>query len=637
MTASPCNEGRCNNAEPPGSHRRAAILKPILFAAFGLLAASQGAWALNPPTELTPPEPPAAGSQQQPLPPQGGGSGGNGSGIDTEPLPAPTTSQPLPPSDMPPPDMPAQEPGATLPGALPMPAQPMPMPAAAAAAPAAAIGADLGPNLWLGTETSRLMTLIPQLPAPVTVPGPRDLQLRLLTSAAVPQGAQPGSDPLLSFKADRLNAMGFSDAALGLTSAAANAAPANPQQAVEQALTAGDTNTACATVDSTIARMPTPDLYWRKALIFCQLARQQTDQASLGLDLLREMPNKDAATSNFVAAASVVTGDAKPKSVKKIATGDPVLIATLKLAGLPTPAAAANAAPKPVGPAGAVAIARDGAQPLPNRIEAAERAFSAGLIPIEELIALYELAPSANGDPVAAVSASDSPLNRAALYKAAASAAVPDLRARLIGAALQRGRVRGDYFAQVKLYAPYAQQVQPARNLAWFAPEAARVLFLSGNNDRGGFWLNLVETAGANADVARQAPGLRLLGRLARGRGGTTGNQDPVAAWGRAVNASQQQQTQVYAIFAGLGQRIGGWTGISPITQNGSLAQQINQAALSGRRGETVLLSLVAFGGDRLASTDPAAMSSALGGLSAVGLGKEAHQIALEAAVLIGL
>ena len=110
---------------------------------------------------------------------------------------------------------------------------------------------------------------------------------------------------------------------------------------MEQALTAGDSNTACATVDSEIARMATPDLFWRKALIYCQLSRQQTDQAGIGLDLLREIPDKDAATSNFVAVASVVTGDAKPKSVKKIASADPVLIATMKLAGMPAPAAAA--------------------------------------------------------------------------------------------------------------------------------------------------------------------------------------------------------------------------------------------------------------------------------------------------------
>lgn len=617
---------RCNDRIP----RRPAVLRPAAFAALALLAASSGlsldsAWALSPPTELGPPAPTA----DNPLPP-----GGSGSSIESQPLPAPTEVQPLPPPDATGAEPGTMLPGATLPGATVPGAAPPPP---AAAAPLPPIGADLGSNLWLGSETSRLMSLIPQLPAPVTVPGPRDLQLRLLTSMAVPAGAAPGTDPLLAFKADRLNAMGFSERAMGMTSAAANLAPADPQQAVEQALGAGDSGSACATVDSELAKMATPDLFWRKALIYCQLARQQTDQASLGLDLLREMPSKDAATSNFVAVASVITGDAKAKSVKKIASADPLLVATLQLAGLPAPAAAAVVPPKPAGLAAALLTARDGTQPLPDRIAAAERAFAAGLLPLEELTALYQQAPAASGDPVASLAGADTPMTRAALYKAAAAASTPDVRARLIGAALQRGRLRGDFFTQVALYTPFAQQVQPARNLAWFAPEAARLMFLTGNNDRGAFWLNLVESAPGNPDLARQAPGLRLLGRLARGKGGIVGDQDPVAAWARATGAGQDKAAQVYGLFAGLGQKIGGWTGYTPLTQSGSIAAQINQAALSGRRGETVLLSLIAFGGDRLAASDPAALTAALGGLNSVGLGKEAHDIALQAAVLIGL
>jgi hypothetical protein len=71
--------------------------------------------------------------------------------------------------------------------------------------------------------------------------------------------------------------------------------------------------------------------------------------------------------------------------------------------------------------------------------------------------------------------------------------------------------------------------------------------------------------------------------------------------------------------------------------QSGSMAAQINAAALGGRRGETVASSLVALGGDKLAATDPAALAATLGGLSSIGLGKEARQIALEAGILIGL
>jgi hypothetical protein len=520
---------------------------------------------------------------------------------------------------------------------MPAPAAAAPSPQAVPAGPPpAAIGADLGPNLWQGSQLSQLMALVPQLPAPVTVPALRDLQLRLLTTNAT-AGSQPGQDPLVPLRAERLNAMGFADAALALTSAAVTQAPATPEQAVEQALRDGNTAGACGQVDDALGKMESPDLYWRKALIFCQLSRQQTDQAQLGLDLLRETPNPDADTRNFLAVAAVATGDATVKSIKKpIVTEDPVLTALMQVAGLPAPKPRTNVAPRAVGLALAAATARDGSQQLPVRIEAAERAFAAGLVTLDELTALYQQAPMPQGDPVAGISASDSPMTRAALYKATSAAAMPDLRARLIGAAIQRARARGDYLIQATIYAPFAQQVQPARNITWFAPEAARLMFFSGNFDRGRFWLNIVDTAVANPDLARQAPGLRLLARIARNGGAAMGN-DPVAAWRQATGAAERPGAQIYAIFAGLGQKIGGWTGIAPITTGAGYASRINAAAVAGRRGETLLLSLVALGGDRVAAAEPDALATAIGGMTSVGLGREARQVALEAALSIGL
>jgi hypothetical protein len=602
------------------------------------LLASRPALALSPPTELTPPEPPA-GSDQQSVPPLPG----NGDAIESAPLPQPD----LPPQQ---PDV-SMQPGAT--GAQPLPSGGAAQPAAAQPAsaqslppaatppsetPPPSIGADLGPNLWFGSQLSQLMALLPRLPAPVTVPSVRDLQLRLLTTQASPQGVSPGADPLVPFRAERLNAMGFSDVALALTQSSAAAPPADPQDAVEQMLAKGDASSACDRVDAQVASTPTPDLFWRKAIIFCQLARKQVDQAEIGLDLLREGAGKDPSTANFITAASVAAGDQPAKSVKKpIVTSEPILVAMLKLAGLPAPAGAGVVAPRAVGAAAWVATYRDTTQPIGDRIGAAEHAFAAGLISRDDLAAIYSVVPMQAGDPVANTAATDSPLTRAVLYNATAAAQLPDIRARQIAAALLRARGRGDYFATVALYAPFAQQVQPARNLAWFAPEAARVMFLSGNVDRGAFWLNIVDTSSANPDLARQAPGLRLLGRIARGAGSPLGTGDPVAAWQQATGASPQQAQQIYAIFAGMGQRIGGWTGITPITQAGSMAAQINAAALSGRHGETILTALVALGGDKLAATDPAALAASLGGLASIGLGKEARQIALEAGVLIGL
>jgi hypothetical protein len=620
MTGCRCNE----RADSPLNRmkRTAFGIVVVLAAALPL----QSALALSPPTDLTP-QPPAGSDAQTvpPLPP------GNGAEIESAPLPQPDLA---PQPDLQPGATDAQ-PGAEQDPGVAAPAQ-QPLPAAAMPPAPASIGADLGPNLWFGSQLSQLMGLLPRLPAPVTVPSVRDLQLRLLTTNASPQGVSPGSDPLVPFRAERLNAMGFSDAALGLTQSAATAPPADPQDAVEQMLAKGDAASACDRVDAALASNAAADPFWSKALIFCQLSRKQVDQAEIGLDTLRETASKDPATANFIAAASVAVGDQPAKSVKKILTSDPLLVATLKLAGLPV-SGGGVAAPKAVGPAAWVATYRDTTQPIADRIGAAERAFAAGLIPADELAAIYRTVPNVQGDPVAGVAASDSPLTRAVLYNATASAQLPDARARLIAAALLRARQRGDYFATVALYAPFTQQVQPARNLAWFAPEATRVMFLSGNADRGGFWLNIVDTSAANPDLARQGPGLRLLGRIARGAGSPLGNGDPVAAWQQATGVGPQQAQQIYAIFAGLGQRIGGWTGITPIMQSGSMAAQINAAALGGRHGETILTALVAMAGDKLGATDPAALGATLGGLTSIGLGKEARQIALEAGVLIGL
>src|SRR5262249_54294410 len=152
--------------------------------------------------------------------------------------------------------------------------------------------------------------------------------------------------------------------------------PANPQDAVEQMLTKGDATSACDRVDAQLAQTATPDIFWRKALIFCQLARKQVDQAEIGLDLLREMPSKDPSTANFITAASVAAGDQSAKSVKKIQTSEPILVAMLNLAGLPSSAGGGVAAPRAVGPAAWVAVYRDTTQPIADRIGAAEHAFA---------------------------------------------------------------------------------------------------------------------------------------------------------------------------------------------------------------------------------------------------------------------
>lgn len=576
----------------------------------------------------TPPADPGttatSGVQSQPLPPL--------------PLPAPEAT-PAPGAVPPGTPQPAPQPLPGQPATTAMP-QPVPPPAPQPAVQAAPVdagapgllddaNAGLGANLWQGSSAARLISWMPRLPAPQLQPSLRDLQVRLLLTKAPGPNASGGIDTLVPLRAERLHAMGFSTEALLLTKAAGNAAPIDAREAFEKALNAEDATTACAKVDEVANAQQVLDLYWRKALLYCQIERDQDAQAGIGLDLLRELPNKDANTKNIIALAGVLLGEGKAKKLKLAGDPDALQAAMMRKVGLKPKNVQAAPEPKSAGPAAAAAIARDSTQPLDTRIERGEFAFAAGLLSADELIGLYRQTKF-TGDPL---TLPDTPSNRGQLYQAADQAFDPVRRAQFIQRALLTAQARGAYFTTAALYRPIADKVTPAPNLAWFAPEAARLMFWSGNVDKGGFWLNLAQGAqAANPTVARSVPGLQILAQIS----GLTGayDADPVATWQQATAASPLAVDRLRGIQAGLG--LPGVAAVSFPAPSGDAAA-MSEAAQAGRRGETVLLALNALGGKGLANADGATLAQSLGGLNAVGLGPEAKRIALEAAILAGL
>jgi hypothetical protein len=607
MNASPCNK---------------AVRGLLGASALGalLLAVSPASVSALSPGDPTPIGLPDQQTDDPAAPPQDDGSTAaaeSQGGINSAPLP------PLPPA---PPELPpSTNPTATGGGV----GQPAPPTGDAMAADGAGLlddsNAGLGASIWQGSSGAKLISLLPRLPAPQTQPSLRDLQVRLLLTKAPGPNAGAGIDTLVPLRAERLHAMGFSAEAMLLSNAAANAAAVDARGSFEKALTADDTNAGCARVDEVVASQQIIELYWRKALLFCQIARGQDGQASLGLDLLRETADKDAHTNDFIALAAGLLGEGKIKKVKLAGSPDPLLAAMMRKAGLKTQTAESAAPPKPAGLAGEAAVARDAAQPLERRVEAGELAFAGGLVSADELIGLYRQVKF-TGDPLAMP---DSPMMRAQLYQAADQAFDPVRRAEFVQRALQDARARGMYFSQGALYRPIADRITPAPNLAWFAPEAARLMLWSGNVERGGFWLNLAQGSSAGQpEVARAVPGLELLAQIA----GLTGNysQDPILAWQQA-GGNPALAERLRGIQAGLG--LPG--GIATAATGDAAA--IASAAQAGRRGETVLLALVALGGRGLASADGATLAQSLGGLSAVGLHEEARRIGLEAAMLAGL
>lgn len=493
----------------------------------------------------------------------------------------------------------------------------------------------LGARMWQGSSVVKLTALLPQLPAPVTEPALRDLQLRLLLTQASGPTTAAGIDSLVPLRADRLHVMGFDAEALQLArQLSAPGVVRDPREAVDRLWISDDKNGACSQVQMQVAGEQSIEPYWRRALVFCQILQGDTDQASIGVDLLREQAAGDPQTKDFIAVASVLLGDSKAQSLKKpIANPDPLLAAMMKQAKLP--GAEGSGSPKPVGAALAAATARDGSKPLPERLQAGETAFATGLIPADELTGLYQQVKPAASD--AELAGADAPEHRARLYQRAQQGQMPESRLQWVTQALREARARGDYFSAVALYAPLLEQMTPNPGLAQFAPEAARALFAAGNTDRAGFWLNLATGPGSTAQTVRDAAGLRLLGRIAGLYGSRDAGADPVAEWRQAQGsgANDAAAQRLYGILAGLGESVGGRDATTFAGGNPDIAT----AAQAGRRGETVLLALVTLNGNgkKLVQADGAALAQSLGGLTAVGLQQDARRIGTEAAILAGL
>lgn len=525
----------------------------------------------------------------------------------------------------------------------PLPAEPLPGAVVPDSSQAGAGQLDagqggFGPDLWQDSEVSRLMRLIPKLPAPVSVPSLGDLQRRLLMTAAPSAGATATIDPLTPLRADKLHQMGFNDDAVGLTGGSAMTGPMDPQEAVEKALLANDNIAACQQVDGVMARNEPPSLFFRRAVIFCQIMRKENDPASLGLDLLRERNDPDPATKDFIKLAALANGETK-RVPKSVAEPDPLNVALMKTVGMTAPVAIGAAPIVPVGAGGAVMVARDGARPLPERLAAAEQAFKFGLIPAQELGDLYLQLPAGIADPATAIGMSDTVEFRAQLYQAAYRGGAPATKARVIDAALKKARQRGDYLSQAQLFGPLARAIAPARDLSWFAPEAARLMFVTGQPDKGGYWLN---TVAANAGAFRapgEKEGLDLLGRIA----GLHGNPaiDPVAAWAQASGTANARIDLLYALLSGLNEpvatAVAGGFQAAPIIALGSPSAEIVAAAAGRRKGETLVLALIGIGGDRAIAADPATLGAALRSLTDLGLEADSRRIAREIAILAGL
>src|SRR5262245_9329916 len=146
----------------------------------------------------------------------------------------------------------------------------------------------LGLGMWQGTDRIKVERLLPAL-KPTASPILADLSRRLLLSNAVAPVGRGSGKNLMPLRAGLLADMGLLEEAVALL----RLVPADQRdgdsarQLAELSWRTGDSDAACAVVQESLLRLPV-DNFLQEAAIFCQLRAGQTDQAMLGLDLLRE-------------------------------------------------------------------------------------------------------------------------------------------------------------------------------------------------------------------------------------------------------------------------------------------------------------------------------------------------------------
>ena len=528
------------------------------------------------------------------------------------------------------------------------------------AAPLAAIDPDsVGPlsrdqggfdfDMWSGTRRGVVESMLTQMPAATVSPTLRSLMHRLLlTSAKAPAGEAKKS--LVALRATELAAMGDAAGVEALLNAtpSRDTDPALLRIEADSLFLESDNARVCALVASQSGT--SSDVYWRKADIYCQVLAGEQDRAALSADLLRDHGDKDAL---FFDLFDTLTGAAKPK-IDSMAKAQPLHIAMARAAKIALPADIVTSNQ----PAILRMVATTPSLPAEQRIDAAERAESMGVIDVKVLRELYAGISFTKDQLDKALSTAQSErsaLSRALLYVRATRETVPTALAQVIQQALTLARGTGRYQTQARVYRDMIAGLAPTSDLLWLAPEASRALISGGDQTNVNRWFDLLR-ASAVLDEKSALVRNRLipLARIAGVISDEDWNPDAIAAWYNAASVTEAntpadpddvraQAVLLFNLLEATGDTVpeAQWektvSGGSAVVPNAALWRQLNAASVAGRVGETIMLSAVAMGPAPLGETDATVLRFVVESLRGVGLVGEARGLAIEAAVSAGI
>lgn len=535
-----------------------------------------------------------------------------------------------------------------------------------------------GINMWEGTSRSLVEKLLPKLPVNSSSRTMRDLMRRLLLSAATAPGsvnpldnqlasAQIGAAPvlappakkvgesgkILAMRIERLSAMGDVAAVDSLLKVA-------PGRDTDYALLKAETDVlflsndnarACPLIASQIRNIDTP--YWQKAFIYCQVLAGEHDKASLGADMLRETGDKDEV---FFGLINTLT-DVEKFKLTSLENPTPLHFSMIRAAKvkLPKDVTSSN------NPAVLKTIATSPNAEAALRIDAAERAEAMGALDTDVLRQLYAgvtFTKETLDTALSQASIERTSLSRALLYRKALVESIATAKAEILAQVFKLAREGGLFQSTARVYHRILKDLPATQDLVWFAPEAARALLAAGDGASAEIWFSVLRTTGI---VDEKAAALRdQLAPLARLTGHTSDEDwstTKLDAWWKAETATSEEKpvdieaahtraTLMYSLLEALGDPVPArrWEALldgppqsSTVMPQSALWRSLNKAVDEVKRGEVVLLGMLALGQAGPTQVNPIVLRQVVTSLRLVGLSNEARALALEAAVAAGL
>jgi hypothetical protein len=466
----------------------------------------------------------------------------------------------------------------------------------------------LPPEFWRGTSREMAELLLERLPD-TTSSALQALERRLLLSpAAAPEGPDAVGLYLPALRASALLRLGEIDATRAVIAAIpqSDRRPALPFAVAADAI-AGEVERACATVREAVRR--DQDAFWQTALVACQALQGETEQASLGLQILDEEHAADDAA--LAAGVGALAGQHAPPTISQADGIDPLTLRLLVRAKRSLAPDVVDALP----PHLALCLAFDEDAPASARLPAAERAALLGALPADQLRARYRASPEAG---------------QARRFTAILEAASAEERLHRIAGFADAfgGPQKVGFSLAARLVSPILREIEPDPSLAGSAPSAARLLIAAGEIPAAARWAALA--------IGKERGSLRMLLALATGRAEHSPNSAettlPPLAVALSTALGEPPDSGEWAALP-----TAAWTGAGPSSPPPAAWLDLAEAARAKRIGEAALAAILVASPAGTLTTDPVSLFAAVSGLREVGLEADARRLAIESALAAGL